>query len=959
MKASFKELGLASLLRWGGTLLARAGHAAFATQLFRTADSLAPVRLPPIDYARALWQDGQYADAKLTLTKILARAPQHAEANNLLGVIFFEEARVLWQAGQYPDARLALTKILARTPHHAEANNLLGVMFFEEANMELAGHYFRLAIKARPDFAAPRNNLGNIHRAADELEEAALCYRDALGCDSDYVEALTNLGAVLNSKGDNLAAEEYCRKAIELAPEFAGAHCNLGNVLLALERGGEAIAAYREALRLQPDLLEALVNLALVLEDGSYLIGTIDYYEKQLLRQPSNHLPHVRIAQAFHVLHRWDDARERLERALELNSEAPDALYVLGVHYIHVGDARAAIDCLRRALAGGTNSLAQTGIAFDSLYLEDCSGEEIRAKYCHWAKQYLIRPGLVSPSRDRSHAKVRIGYVSRDFARHSVAFFLEPILKHHDQSRFEVFCYSTLIRGDDFTDRFRALASTWRDISTLPEKQVVALIKEDQIDILVDLAGHTSGNRLDVFACKPAPVQVTYLGHPTTTGLDAIDYKFGDVVTDPHELTADHYVERIWQLPGCFLTYQPPANAPAVMLPPVIAKGHITFGSFNIAAKINDGVIEVWAAILAAIPTSRLLLKSYAFASSHGRARIIDGFAHHAITPDRLELIDWRADLQSHLEMYSDLDIALDPFPYNGTTTSCEALWMGVPVICLEGNRHSARVGASLLVALGLQDLLAHDSAEYVRIAVELAGDPERMRALRTGMRDRMCASALLDHAGFTDRLEEAYRQMWRVYSQNTTESESAAAHEKPDAPPAEMFRLHIGGQEKQPRWKVLNIQSGPAVDYLGDIRDLSQFADQVCDEIYASHVLEHVAQDQVPVVLQGLFRILKPGGCLRLSVPDLEALCRMYMQHSDNPEVRVHVMRMMFGGQMDAHDYHKVGFDFEFLRAHLRRARFERIERVTDFNIFDDTSRYAPYGMPISLNVITYRPNS
>lgn len=730
MKASIKARGIAWLLRWGGSLLA--SHAALAAQLFRTADSLAPADLPPFVYARALWNDRKYADAKLTLIKILAHTPEHAEANNLLGVIFFDEEK-----------------------------------------MELARQHFMRAIIARPDFASPLNNLGNIHHAYQELDEAARCYRTALERDPDYVESLTNLSVVLNLQGDNATAEAYCRKAIRLTPKLAGAHCNLGNILLSLGRFGEAVAAYREAHRLQPDLPEALVNLALVLEDSSYLIGTIEYYEKQLQRQPGNYLPHLRIGQALHALKRWDDAWLRLRRALELKPGATDTLFVLGVNYFYVGDVCAGIDCLRHALVGGPNARAQAGIIFDSLYLDKFSGYQLRVEYRNWAEQYLIRPSTVLRPRDivQAERRLSIGYVSRDFTRHSAAYFFEPILKNHDRYRVKVFCYSTLIKGDDFTDRFRMLADVWRDISTMSEKEVVKQVSEDNIDILVDLSGHTAGNRLDVFACKPAPIQVTYLGHPTTTGLAAIDYRFGDTVTDPAELTTDHYVEQLWQLPSCFLTYQPPNDSPPVAELPLYTKGHVTFGSFNNVAKINDHVIAVWAEILTSIPSSRLLLKSHVFTSSRGRARIVDGFSRHSVDQTRIELVDWRVDVQNHLELYGEVDIALDTFPYNGTTTSCEALWMGVPVICLEGDRHSARVGASLLTVLGLGDLLAKNSAEYVSIAVGLAGDPARQRALRESMRNRMRASTLLDHSGFTRRLEQAYREMWRIYCDSSAPS--------------------------------------------------------------------------------------------------------------------------------------------------------------------------------------------
>lgn len=896
----------------------RSGHFSLATHFFGTAESLAPVALPPFDYALALWQDGQRVGAKAVLQKILSQVPAHSDANNLLGVLYFEDE-----------------------------------------DMEPAKEHFMRAIEARPDWSAPYNNLGNIHRHKLETAEAEHYYREALRCKADYVEALTNLGVVLSFRGENEAAERYCQEAVDLAPGFAGAYCNLGNVLLSRGRSGEAIAAYREALRLQPGMVEALVNLALVLQDNTYLAGTIDYYEKQLVRQPDYYLANVRIGQALQALNRWDEARLRLERALALNPEAADALHILGVNYLFTGDVRSGLGWMRRELAVGPNSMAQIAMIYHTMYLEGYTGRQLCVEYRQWAEKYATRPMLPPPLLHHFQAerRIRVGYVSRDFALHSVAYFIEPILKQSDRSRFEIFCYSTLISEDAATPRFKALADNWRDISLLSENRVVSMIREDEIDILVDLSGHTVGNRLGVFAFKPAPIEITYLGHPSTTGVAAIDYRFGDAITDPSELIAGHYVERVWRLPGCFLTYQPSVDAPPVVPPPVLTKGTITFGSFNNAVKINDAVIAVWSKILAAVPTSRLFLKSHAFASSHGRARVLEGFLGHGIDQTRLELVDWRPDVANHLELYGEVDIGLDTFPYNGTTTSCEAFWMGVPVVCLRGERHSARVGASLLTALDMADLLATDTGEYVRIAVALAGDPSRLRSWRDGMREKMRNSALMDHAGFTRNLERAYQEMWREYCQHAGGSQPVAGPELSAMPPDEMFRLHIGGKERRSGWKVLNIQAGPAVDYLGDILDLSQFSDSLCDEIYASHVLEHVAQKQITGVMQNLFRMLKPGGCLRISVPDLEVLCRLYTEHSGKPEIRVHVMRMIFGGQTDPHDFHQVGFDFELLKAHLRGAGFERIERVADFNIFADTSRYAPYGVPISLNVIAYRP--
>lgn len=759
MKGGLKHLGVAWLLRWVSSLLSRSGHSALVSQLHKAADELAPLDVPAYSHAYALWQDGLQVDA-----------------------------------------RALLEKILIVQPAHAEANNLMGVFLLDKGDAESAREYFKRALNARPDFAAPQNNLGNIHLADGELDEAARCYRAALAHTPDYIEALTNLGIICNLQGDNQTAELYCRKAVELAPAFAGAQCNLGNVLLSQGRTGEAVACYREALKLSPGLPEALINLALALQDVGFLPGAIDYYEKLAVRRPNDFLPHVRIAQALQVLGHWDEAAKRLDRALELKPDSTEALAILSANYVYIGDVRTGMGYLQQVLdAEPGNFLAQSRLIFDKMYLDGCTGRGLYQGFRDWAELHATRPQLPSPPLATAlpERRLRVGYVSRDFTKHPVYYFLKPILKHHDHAQFEVFCYSNLIQEDSYTERYKELADHWRDISTLSERAAVDRVREDNIDILVDLSGHTTGSRLRVFACKPAPVQVNYLGHPATTGLAEIDYRFGDAITDPAALVAGHYTETIWQLPGCFLTYKPSDDAPAVQAAPSIAKGYITFGSFNNIAKVNDLVIEVWAKVLAAVPSSRLMLKSFALSSVRGRARILDGFAVQGIPAERLDLVNWSPETQNHLELYNKVDIALDTFPYNGTTTTCEALWMGAPVISLEGGHHAARVGASLLSVLGLQELITQNTAGFVQIAARLAADPERLIALRAGLRERMAASALLDHAGYTRNLETAYRGMWRAYCSGRENAVLADAGRELSASGGKVITLDLAGVAK------------------------------------------------------------------------------------------------------------------------------------------------------------------
>ena len=375
----------------------------------------------------------------------------------------------------------------------------------------------------------------------------------------------------------------------------------------------------------------------------------------------------------------------------------------------------------------------------------------------------------VEPARSHSNdptpdRRLRIGYLSPDFRSHSVAFFFEPVIEAHDRAAFEVTCYSNVPRPDHATLRFERLADRWRNVRGLGDEAAAALIRADGIDILIDLAGHTGENRLDVMARKPAPVAVTWLGYPDTTGLPQIDYRITDAWADPPGASERFHTEELVRLPGGFLCYMKPRDVAGCGLPPCERTGHITFGSFNNFSKLNPQVAEVWSAILDRVPGSRLLLKSKALGDQGARQRARELFRGR----DGVELLARNPSVRQHLEIYGRVDIALDPFPYNGTTTTCEALWMGVPVVALAGRRHAGRASLSLLASLGLEELIAESVEDYARIAAGLAGDPARLRELRATLRRRMAESRLTDAQTFTRVLESAYRTMWRRWCERT-----------------------------------------------------------------------------------------------------------------------------------------------------------------------------------------------
>ena len=388
-------------------------------------------------------------------------------------------------------------------------------------------------------------------------------------------------------------------------------------------------------------------------------------------------------------------------------------------------------------------------------------------EHAAWAERFArpLSPAEAAHANSPEPARpLRVGYVSGDLRRHPVAFFVEPLLRCHDRSVIRPFCYSNCGERDDLNAHLRALVPDWRDIAELDDDAVAELIRADAIDILVDLSGHTARNRLLVFARKPAPVQVTAIGYVNTTGLAAMDYRLTDAWCDPAGAEDDEasYSETLWRLPGGFNCYAPPKGLPEPGPAPLTTRGHVTFGSFNNLDKVSPEVLDLWAGIVGAIPGARLVLKTKTLSEPAVGQAIRTRFAAAGVDPARIELIEWTATLREHFQHYRRIDIALDPFPYNGTTTTCEALMMGVPVIALAGDRHAARVSASLLARLGLEVLVAPDRAGYLARAQALALKPEAVARLRASLRRRVAGSPLADAAGYARRLEAAYREMWR-----------------------------------------------------------------------------------------------------------------------------------------------------------------------------------------------------
>lgn len=585
-----------------------------------------------------------------------------------------------------------------------------------------------------------------------------LCHADRLDADARLM-----CGVIAGLRGDSVRAEEYCRRALALDPKLAVAHFNLGIALRSQKRFAEACQSFKRAVELKAVYYEAMGALAhayIALYDWPAAVRVLN---EIIAIWPHKAEMHCNLGTVYQAMGHVREAIIAYEAALKINPHLGAALGSLGSAYLGQGDFEQAERCYRQCLATTPGDL-QTRSNFLMLlnYLTDTDADAVYEEHLEWgrvAEARVLRLERDSPAEDRGR-RLRVGYLSPDFREHSVASFIEPVLRQHDRSRFEVCCYSSLPVPDETTLRIKASVDMWRDIHKLSDGEAARLIREDRIDFLIDLSGHSAGGRLGILAACPAPVQMTWMGYPNTTGLRTIDYRITDMVADPAGVDA-HYSEALLRLDGCFLNYLPLTDAPEVAPLPALSKGHITFGSFNNYSKINPGVLQLWAEVLKQVPGSRLLLKCPALTDASVQERVRGALLALGIGTERVHLLGHTRTRQEHLALYARVDIALDTFPYNGTTTTCEALWMGVPVLSLVGKHHAGRVGASLLSATGFSDWLADTPESFVAIAQTMASDMTRLVHLRGSLREQLAESPLCDAVGFVSRLEVAMQQIW------------------------------------------------------------------------------------------------------------------------------------------------------------------------------------------------------
>nr|WP_242513278.1 FkbM family methyltransferase [Halochromatium salexigens] len=677
----------------------------------------------------------------------------------------YQQALKAEQRGALETAEAGYRKLLAQHPEHADAAYRLGVVLHQRGDAVQAESMFRCAIASNDQVAAYHGEHGIALAALSRLDEALFAFDQALRLKPNDATAHNNRGIALNDLGYLEDALHAFDQALRLKPDFAEAHNNRGNTLNELRRWDDAVQACDQALHLRPKYAEAHNNRGIALNELGRLGEALQAYEQALRLNPDLAKVHNNRGNTLKGLGRMDDALHAYDQALRLQPEYAKAHSNRGTVLWFLGRLDAALHAYEQALRLKPDS-AET----ISNYLFTLSGLERGddAAFLARARRYGSRYPRSLPALEHQRApaagrRLRVGYVSGDFRQHAVAHFFEPLLSEHDRSRLELWAYTTNEQQDAVTARIQELVDHWQSIVGLSDEAAAALIRSDELDVLVDLSNHTNDNRLGVFAQRAAPVQVEYLGHFSTTGVAEIDYWIGDPQQTPPSTDA-HYSETVWRLPRVAHVYRGSEDAPAPGWQPQ-EDGTVWLGCFHNPIKLTAGTIALWSRLLHALPEAKLRLKAKQLSDTGWREQLTNAFAAHGIGADRLKLHDRSATLDwaAHMGAYDGLDIALDPIgPWRGAATNCDALWMGVPVVTLRGERAGSRQTAALLQALGREDWIADDEDSYIDTVVALARDVERRRAMRFHQRKQMRASPLCDAKGLATALEDAYGAMFQ-----------------------------------------------------------------------------------------------------------------------------------------------------------------------------------------------------
>ena len=666
-----------------------------------------------------------------------------------------EQALEWHRAGQLEHAERAYRDLIASNPKNADAANLLGLILTNRGSVQEAIQLFKGAVDQFPNNASFLLNYASALTKAGHTEASRQAYSRALLLQPESSETNAQYGLFLAQMNEFAEAEPYLRKSVEFDAGNSALRVNFGNVLKGLGKLEESQEQIDQALQIDGANPFAWNSLGECLQLRGLESEAVEAFAKAVEILPGNPKFQANLGLALSSQGKLSDANRAFEAALAIEPNDASFLASFAALKRDAGELAESLELFNRAQAAKPNNATIVSKYLYTLnFAYGLSAEEIDREHMLINRCFEVKTDHPLETRKTSE-KIRLGFLSGDFRAHSVAYFVLPLLKRLDRNRFEICCYSQTTHEDSVTVRFVEIAEFWRPIYGQDLDTVCQLIREDGIDVLIDLAGHTAGSRLDVLADKPSPFLLNWLGYPNRVGLETFDGRIVDEDTDPEGSDSQVLDEPLFRMDRAFLAYEPPYDLPNVAPTPAIEKGYVTFVSFNNAAKLSDETLDAWRKVLEQVPSSKLLLKSWQFGDDAARKRIIDKLCSGVVSEDRLDLRARTASYEEHMALYGESDVALDPFPYNGTTTTCEALWMGLPVVTLSGDRHASRVGSSLLRAAGEPDFVASSIDEYIQLAVSLANDVPALNRKRLDRRSKMENSELGDLDGFARSFED------------------------------------------------------------------------------------------------------------------------------------------------------------------------------------------------------------
>ena len=736
------------------------------------------------------YQSGNLSEAERILRQILTNNPKHAPSLHVMGIIGLD-------VQNYEIAEALVREAVALQDNNPNFHLTLGRILGRQEKKEDAIKSYRKALSLRPDFTDALNNLSTMLLSTGKSDEALKIFAKILKKNPQDFNALSNTASILYQNKKYEESITHYRAALAVNPVNANIYFDLGRAFQEQNKTDEALSNFLKAVELKPNYIDALLQSGNIYRDKGNLHKALLCYRKIKEIEP-NEYAYVGIASIYlqegdqqkaldeaesayknlpesprllnfmaHIYDkkaRYQEALEYYDRAIEIDPTIGEFYANKATTLKHLGRLRESIEATKKGFSITPKSWIYSNLLLTMVYADFISPEEFAQTSFEFGKDitdHLVRNRPFTNEKDPDR-RLRIGYVSADFRTHSVSSFLSTVY-YRDKGNFEIFAFSKTETEDHVTDKLRQYFDHWRDVKYMKPDEIADLIEEDKIDILVDLAGHTAHNGLMIFARKPAPIQLTWMGYPATTGMKAMDYRITDNYAEPPGMTEHLNTETLWRLPDIFVAYTPQDDSIVpIDHPPFVDNGHITFGCFNNFTKVTDKVLQTWAKVLDQVPNSKLLLEIAGIKDEAIRANIEERIVKSGITLDRLILEPQKKANQYVL--YNKIDIALDPFPCVGGTTSMDTLWMGVPLITLEGQQFLSRMGVTILTNVGLTELIAQTTDEYISVAVALANDKERLHEMRHNLRERFVASPAMDQKKFVRNMENAYREMWHKW---------------------------------------------------------------------------------------------------------------------------------------------------------------------------------------------------